>query len=45
MKKNVYAAPAVEFVSIEAEKDILSGSYEIDYADAERTSYGIGFWY
>ena len=28
MKKNVYMAPAVEFVSIEVSKDILKSSWE-----------------
>ena len=44
MKKNVYAAPAVEFVSIEADKDILLGSYE-DTSDEHQSTHGVGFWY
>lgn len=44
MKKNVYAAPVVEFVAIEAEKDVLAASFE-DVKDAHQNNYGIDFWY
>ena len=42
MKKNVYVAPAIDFVSIETSKDILTGSWE-DIRDTHNGDYGMTF--
>ena len=42
MKKNVYMAPVIEFVSIEVSKDILAGSWETT-GDSYQGDYGMSF--
>ena len=42
MKKSVYMAPAVEFVSIEVSKDILAASWE-SAGDSYQGDYGMSF--
>lgn len=44
MKKNMYVAPEVEFVSLETSQDVLTGSFEIA-DDVHQDDYGIKFPY
>ena len=42
MKKNQYVTPCLEFVAMQPEEDILSGSFEVP-EDTYREDYGVMF--